>query len=283
MKLIYNNDNSSLLIDNIERTENRIDFDVSVVLYDKRTDTDIKFKTKSYIDIDDWQQKSETLLLQDKIELENFSYYAKYDKTIYPWNPSKRVTVQNHFVLSSGLNKSCIKFTIETDLFTKTLSEEIGKIIKSQPAFDKTTTANKCSKDKLIHIKLKIVRLYTDGRCDLQLRVYSDNFHIVRMFDDDYEGAIFTAEEIKQFNNRTIERIERIVYEFLEMEFYWIDGKKMGKGTINDFAWPGPNELIFDDIVDIEWEHVDKEDLPLIPTEYIPADEFQVGSRTYRG
>ena len=36
--------------------------------------------------------------------------------------------------------------------------------------------------------------------------------------------------------------------------------------------------VIFDDIVDIEWEHVDKEDLPLIPTKYIPVDEFQVGS-----
>ena len=85
MKLIYNNDNSFLLIDNIERTENRIDFDVSVVLYDKRTDTDIKFKTKSYIDIDDWQQKSETLLFQDKIDLENFSYYAnRVSNLMYP-------------------------------------------------------------------------------------------------------------------------------------------------------------------------------------------------------
>ena len=39
--LVDNNGTSTLLFDDIERTENRINFVDSVLLYDKRTETDI--------------------------------------------------------------------------------------------------------------------------------------------------------------------------------------------------------------------------------------------------
>ena len=113
MKLIDYNETSSLLIDNIERTENRIDFDVSVVLYDKRTDTDIEFKTNSYIDIGDWQQKSETLLLQDKIELDKINYFAEHNKSYY-WERGKFVT-HNFFDLSSNIHNCHLKFLIDSE------------------------------------------------------------------------------------------------------------------------------------------------------------------------
>ncbi len=90
------------------------------------------------------------------------------------------------------------------------------------------------------------------------------------------------AKEIEQFNNGTLEQFD-IVVEFLEMEFKWVDGKKMGKGTISDFTWPRPNELIFDDHIDIEWRYVDKKDLPLISEKFIPAEEFHVGSNPHCG
>ena len=275
MKLIDYNGTSSLLIDNIERTENRIDFDVSVVLYDKRTDTDIKFKTNSYIDISDWQQKSETLLLQDKIELDKIKYFAEHNKSYY-WERGKFV-IHNFFDLSSNIHNCHLKFLVDSEYsFGKKLHDEMPILVNYKPVSNFPVISSWTS-DGPIHISLKLACLYTENWCDIQLRIYSKSFNIVRCFHDILKEAKYISEIIQQFNEKKVEQIE-IVNEFLEMEFKWIDGKKMGKGTISDFAWPGPNEFIFDDMVDIEWEHVDKEDLPLIPTKYIPADEFQVGS-----
>ena len=57
MKLVDHNNSSSLVIDNIEKAGNRINFSIAAFLYDKRTDTNIRFETNSYVIIDEWQQK----------------------------------------------------------------------------------------------------------------------------------------------------------------------------------------------------------------------------------
>ena len=88
MKLLDHNNSSSLVIDNIKKVGNQIIFSVAAFLYDKRTDTNIRFETDSYINTDDWQQKSEMLLSQHKLELENFSFHAVLDQ-MYSWDIHK--------------------------------------------------------------------------------------------------------------------------------------------------------------------------------------------------
>ena len=82
------NSSSSLVIDGIEKVGERIVFNVTAFLYDKRTDTNIKYETNSFVIIDDWRQKSEALLSQHKLELNNFSFHAVLDQ-MYSWDNHK--------------------------------------------------------------------------------------------------------------------------------------------------------------------------------------------------
>lgn len=116
MRLTDYNSSSSLVIDNIEKVGNRINFSIAVYLLDERTDTNIKFETDSYIDIDEWQQKSEELLSEHKLELENFSFHAVLNQ-MYSWDNHK-ISNYNFFELSNNFNKSHLKCMIETaDVF----------------------------------------------------------------------------------------------------------------------------------------------------------------------
>lgn len=118
-------DNDCLLqFDDIVKEENRISFSISVILRRKRTDTDIQFKTDSYIDIDEWQQKSEELLSEHKLELENFSFHADL---------KQKIRKQNYFELSSNINKSRIKFLVESEcIFGREFYDEISDVILYQ-------------------------------------------------------------------------------------------------------------------------------------------------------
>lgn len=272
MKLLDHNNSSSIVIDNIEKVGNRINFSIAAFLYDERTDTNIRFETDSYINIDDWQQKSEMLLSQHKLELENFSFHAVLDQRYY-WDIHK-ISNQNFFELSSCHNNSRLKFVIESDeIFGKTFFDEISDVIQYQSDSCNNVSAP-CIKDQLIHVSLKLTKAYTDGRCDLQLKVYSETFHIIRAFNDWTEGTKITSEHIHQFNVGKLEKFDT-GGEFWEVDFNWTDGKKTGNGSIKDFTWPS-NELVFDDCVDIEMEDVNWDDLPLFPMEIIPTSEFRV-------
>ena len=55
MKLIDRNNSSSLVIDNIKKVGNRVNFSIAVFLLDKRNDTNIRFETESFVEIDEWQ------------------------------------------------------------------------------------------------------------------------------------------------------------------------------------------------------------------------------------
>ena len=266
MKLIDFN-SSSLIIDNFKKVEKRVFFSISSFLRDKRTDTNIRFETESFVEIDEWQQISKKLLSKHKLELENFSFHADINQSYYH--------NQNFFELSSNINKGRIKFLIESDcIFGREFYDEVSDVILNQQ--DNHNTSH-ClfREDGLIHVRLKLVKAYTDGRCDLKLEVYSDNFRIVRIFDDDIEGARYISNQIQQFNVKILEKFD-IVGEFLNIDFMWSKGERKSEGSIEDFTWPGPNELVFDGCVDVEMEDVDWDNLPLVPVTYIPASEFNV-------
>lgn len=273
MKLSNNNNTLALDVDNIGLTNNAIRFRFSAILNEKKTDTDIQFKTDSYIGIDVWQQKGETLLSEHKLELENFLFHANHK--VYEIESRRFEKMQNFFDLSSTAQNNRLKFVIESrDSFERMFVDEIARAIQSRPSFDLVAPAS-CLTDAVTHVELKLLKAYTDERCVLQLEVNSDNFRIVRKFDDWTDEGRWIYEQIQQFNDGKKERIE-IVGEFIEMEFKWVDGRKWGKGSILDFSSPGPNELVFDDCVDVEMENVDWDNLPLIPVTYIPASEFKV-------
>ncbi len=263
----------TLFVEKVGLTNNNIRLSFSVVLNDKRTDTDIQFKNDSYISINDWQQKCITLLSENKLELENFSFHA--DHKVYEVEENGFENIRSFFELSSNDHNSKLKFVVESKRsFERMFADEIAKAIQSRPSFVHATPAS-CLTDAVTHVELKLIKAYTDGRCVLQLKVYSDNFYVVRKFDDWTDEARWIYEQIQQFNNGKKERIE-IVGEFIEMEFNWVDGRKLGKGSVLDFSSPGPNELIFEDCIDIEMENVNWDNLPLIPATYIPASEFNV-------
>ena len=53
IKLLDYNNSSSLVINDIEKVGNRINFSIAVYLLDKRTDTNIRFETESFVKIDE--------------------------------------------------------------------------------------------------------------------------------------------------------------------------------------------------------------------------------------
>ena len=93
MKLIDRNNSSSLVIDNIKKVGNRVSFNIAVFLLDKRTDTNIRFETESFVEIEEWQQKGETLLSDYKLELENFSFHA--DHKVYEMEEKSFENIHN--------------------------------------------------------------------------------------------------------------------------------------------------------------------------------------------
>lgn len=261
MRLTDYNSSSSLVIDNIEKVGNRINFSIAVYLLDERTDTNIKFETDSYINIDEWSQKSKMLLSEHKLELENFSFHA--DHKIIDVDGQRLEKIQNFFTISSRTGNSCLKFTIESRVsFEELFVDEITRVVQlSASSIDKIPD---CSQEEnLIRIALCKIKDYQDFMCSMQLDISSDSFRMTRTFEDHSGEANWILEKIRQFNDGEMERIE-IEGEFLEMEFNWENGRKYGKGSICDFTWPNPNELTFDGYVEVEWVNVDKKDLPLI-------------------
>lgn len=261
MKLIDRNNSSSLVIDNIKKVGNRVNFSIAVFLLDKRTDTNIRFETESFVEIDEWQQKGETLLSDYKLELENFSFHA--DHKVYEMEEKSFEIIQNYFELLGTAQNNRLKFVIESrDSFERMFVDEIGKAILSRPSFDLVAPAP-CVKDDIIHIKIGVLEDFKDESCSMQLELFSENFHMTRTFEDLINGAIWISEQIRQFNKKEIAQTE-ILDDFIEIEFNWVDGKKKGKGSVCDFTWPDPNELTFDYYVEVEWENVEESSLPII-------------------
>jgi len=261
MKLIDYNNSSSLVIDNIKKVGNRVNFNIAVFLLDKRTDTNIRFETESFVEIDEWQQKGETLLSEHKLELENFSFHA--DHKVYEIESRRFEKIQFFFELSSNIQNNRLKFVIESrDSFERMFADEIARAIQFRPSFDLVAPAP-CVKDDIIHIKIGVLEDFKDESCSMQLDLFSENFHMTRTFEDLINGAIWISEQIRQFNKKEIAQTE-ILDDFIEIEFNWVGGIKRGKGSICDFTWPKPNELTFDGYVEVEWEDVEESSLPII-------------------
>ena len=251
MKLADCNNSSSLVVDNIEKIGKRGNFSIAVFLFDERTDTNIRFETESFVEIGEWQQKSEVLLSDHKLELENFSFHA--DHKIIDVDGQKFENIQNFFTLSSRTGNSHLNFTIESRVsFEEMFVDEITRVIQLS-----TSSGDKIfdypQEENLIRIALSKIKNYQDLMCSMQLDISSDSFHMTRTFENHSGEASWILEQIRQFNDGKKERIE-MEGEFLELEFNWVNGRKYGKGSICDFTWPEPNELTFDDYVKIEWK-----------------------------
>ena len=265
MKLVDHNNSSSLIIDNIEKVGSHINFSVAAFLYDKRSDTNIKYETNSCIIIDDWQQKSEMLLSQHKLELNNFSFHAVLDQ-MYSWDNHK-ISNYNFFELSSTINNSRLKFMIESEeLFGMAFVDEISEAIQYLSDSSNSVTVPP-PKDGLIHVKQEIVALHgrDDDMCVLQVELCSDNFRMVRVFTEFYEGILSESKQFQQFKDYKKDKFV-IPGDYLRIDLKWFNGRIRGMGSIDDLAYPEHNKLFFDDYVSIEYEIADKKDLPLIPT-----------------
>lgn len=252
MKLIDYNGSSSLMIDSIEKIGDRARFHISAFLYDKKTDTNISYETVSFVEIDEWQEKSKLLITENKLELENFSFHALLDQ-MYSWDTHK-ISNYNIFELSTSINNTHLRFMIESkDVFGRDFIDEISDIIQYQPSTCDVAQVSSV-KDNLIYVNHKIVGLYKgyeDIRCDIQLLIKSNNFRMERVFADFYESALYTATEIQKFNNGYKDSFI-LSGEHLRIDFKWEDGRKRGIGSIDDLAYPDHNELIIDDYVNIE-------------------------------
>ena len=251
MKLADCNNSSSLVVDNIEKIGKRGNFSIAVFLFDESTDTNIRFETESFVEIGEWQQKSEVLLSDHKLELENFSFHA--DHKIIDVDGQRFENIQNYSTISSRTGNSHLNFTIESRVsFEEMFVDEITRVIQLGTSYDDIIPG--CSQEeKLIRIALSKIKNYQDLMCSMQLDISSDSFHMTRTFENHSGEASWILEQIRQFNDGKKERIE-MEGEFLELEFNWVNGRKYGKGSICDFTWPEPNELTFDDYVKIEWK-----------------------------
>jgi len=265
IKLLDHNNSSSLIIDNMEKVGNRINFSIAVFLLDKRTDTNIRFETESFVKIDEWQHKSEILLSDHKLELENFSFHAVLDQ-MYSWD-NHIISNYNFFEMSCNINKSHLKCMIESaDVFGKEFIDGINEVILYYPDCS-GTILQPSPKNGVIHIKQKIVRIYKDGEfCSSQLEVNSDNFRMIRVFDDFYNGIISEPDDFLQFKDNKLDRLDigDLGSVILRVDLSRHGGKTKGEGSICDCAYPDHNELTFDHYVEVEWVNVDKKDLPLI-------------------
>lgn len=161
MKLTDCNNSSSLVVDNIEKIGKRGNFSIAVFLFDERTDTNIRFETESFVEIGEWQQKSEVLLSDHKLELENFSFHA--DHKIINVDGQRFENIQNFFTLSSGTGNGCLNFTIESRVsFEEMFVDEITRVIQLGTSYDDIIPG--CSQEEnLIRIALskkkKIIRI----------------------------------------------------------------------------------------------------------------------------
>ena len=111
MKQVDYNNSSSLVVDNIKKVGNRINFTITALLYDEGTDTNIRFETNSYVIIDDWQQKSEILLTKHVLESENFSFHVVPDQRYY-WDTNKISNLPVSYPLYAGCKhkkRSCVQ------------------------------------------------------------------------------------------------------------------------------------------------------------------------------
>ena len=257
------NSSSSLVIDGIEKVGERIVFNVTAFLYDKRTDTNIKYETNSFVIIDDWRQKSEALLSQHKLELNNFSFHAVLDQ-MYSWDNHK-ISNYNFFELSSNINNSHLNIMIESEgLFGKAFVDEISDAIQYLHDSYNGVSAP-CKKDGLILVKQKIVALHErdDDMCDLQIELLSENFRMLRVFTEFYEGTLTEAKQFQLFKDYMKDKFV-IPGDYLRIDLTWVNGRIRGIGSIDDLAYPEHNCLSFDDYVSVEYEIAEKKNLPLI-------------------
>lgn len=265
MKLIDYNNSSSLVIDNIKKVGNRVNFSIAVFLLDKRTDTNIRFETESFVEIDEWQQKGETLLSDYKLELENFSFHADLNK-MYSWD-NHIISNYNFFELSNDINKSHLKCMIESaDVFGKEFIDEINEVISYYPDCSETVL-QPSPRNGVIHIKQKVVGIYESGEfCSTQLKVCSDNFQMIRVFDDFYNDIISEPKDFIQFKNNELDRfvVGDVGGAILDIDLYRCDNKVKGEGSIYDCGYPEHNELTFDGYVEVEWVNVEESSLPII-------------------
>ena len=107
-------------------------FGINVSLFKEETETNIRFETETYINIDEWQQKRETLASQNTWELENISAQAKHNisDAVY-----QEFFLYEYFIeMRSNINSGHLTFTMKSEMsFENMLDEEISNVLQFQP------------------------------------------------------------------------------------------------------------------------------------------------------
>lgn len=247
MKVNFCDNTGSILVEALERNGNRINFGISVSLYNEKTETEIRFDTESYINIDEWQRKREIMSSQDTWELENISAQTKHSisDAVY----QEYFLYEYLFVMRNRINNACLTFTMKSETsFEKMLDEEISNVLQS---LSESTDSSSYVKEGLMHITLRKT-WESDNLCGRLLKVDSSTLHIVRDYDMFIDYAKEQPRKIQEFNAG---RIDELWIESFneEIKFNRIDGKVIAIGSIWDSTFYPQNTIEFEGPAEITW------------------------------
>lgn len=246
MKVDFCDNTGSLWLQVLGRNGNRVTIGINVSLFKEETETDIRFETETYINIDEWQQKRETLASQNTWELENISAQAKHNisDTVY----QEYFLYEYLFVIRSNINNGCLTFTMKSEMsFEDMLEEEISKYMQS-PSEDAESSSR--IDDELIHVTLK--ETWKEGNLrGRMVKVDSCSFHIVSNYIEPIYPKHPDYVRIRDFNEGQSDTLF-IGSEQVDVKFKWIDGIVTAAGTIDDYMYPR-NSLEFKGPAKITW------------------------------
>ena len=246
MKVDFCDNTGSLWLQVLRRKGNRMIFGINVSLFKEETETDIRFETETYINIDEWKHKRETLASQKKWELENISAQAKHNisDAVY----QEFFLYEYLFVIRSKNNTGCLTFTMKSEMsFEDMLEEEISRYLQS-PSENAESLSH--TDDGLIHVTLK--ETWDEGNLrGRMVKVDSCSFHIVSNYIEPLYPKYPDYVRIQDFNERQLDTLI-IGSEQVDIKFSWIDGTMTAVGTIDDYMYPR-NSLEFEGPAEITW------------------------------
>lgn len=248
MEVNFCDNTGSMCIEALGINGNRINFSISVTLYNEKTDTEIRFKTESYIDTDEWQQKRKIMSSQNNWELENISaqIISNISDAVY-----QEYFVYEYFIeMRSNINNVRLTFTMKSETsFENMLDEEISNVIQFQ---SERTELLSCIKEGLIHITLRKT-WDSDILCGRLLKVDSRTLHIVREYTMTNDHDKEEPKRIHEFNANLIDELWIGGFDGEEIEFKRINGNVIAIGSIGDTTFYPRNSLEFEGPAEITW------------------------------
>lgn len=248
MKVDFCDNTGSMCVEACGIDGNKINISISVTLYNEKTDTEIRFETESYIDIDEWQQKREIISSQDTWELENISVQAKHNISDAV---SQEYFLYEYFIeMQSNINNVHLSFTMKSETsFENILEEEISSVLQFQ---SESTELLSCIKEGLMHITLRKT-WDSDILCGRLLKLNSRTLHIVRDYAMTNDCGKEEPKRIQEFNAGRIDELWIGGFDGEEIEFKRNNGNIIALGSIRDTTFYPQNSIEFEGPAEITW------------------------------